>query len=359
MESEKISVCIITKNECDKLEDCLNHLLPYTKKAGHEIVVVDTGSTDNTVEMCKKYTDSIYHFKWVDDFSAARNYAAKMAKNDWILAIDSDENVTEWDENVLQNVINKSDNIVGSINIVNTCGFGRDMYQEKSILFRLYNKMINTFKFSVHEQILPIKSNISFDEKEIEKHIDITIFHNSYSGTKEDLLPKAQRNIKLLEKELKQKPNDAFTLYNLGQSYYMIEDFDKALEYYSKGLEQDVNPTRDWVKNMVVSYGYCLLNLNQNEKALELEGLYDTFCEYADFVFLIGYTYMKNGFFDDAIKQFEIATTKTDYSVLGSNSYRAWYNIGVIYECAGYKDKAKEYYLKCGDYDMAKQRLNG
>ena len=66
---------------------------------------------------------------------------------------------------------------------------------------------------------------------------------------------------------------------------------------------------------------------------------------------------MKNGYFNDAIKQFELATTKHDYSVLGSNSFRAWYNIGVLYECAGMIDLAKEYYKKCGNYQLARNRL--
>lgn len=90
-----ISICIITKNECDTLKECLKHLKPYADAGNHEIVIVDTGSTDNTVEMCKEFTDKIFFFEWINDFSAARNYAAEKASNDWILCIDSDEYVTE------------------------------------------------------------------------------------------------------------------------------------------------------------------------------------------------------------------------------------------------------------------------
>lgn len=90
-----ISICIITKNECDTLKECLKHLKPYADAGNHEIVIVDTGSTDNTVEMCKEFTDKIFFFEWINDFSAARNYAAEKASNDWIMCIDSDEYVTE------------------------------------------------------------------------------------------------------------------------------------------------------------------------------------------------------------------------------------------------------------------------
>ena len=76
-----ISICIITKNECNVLKECLERLFPHVQNVGHEIVVVDTGSTDDTVGMCRTYTNSIYEFPWIHDFSAARNFAAQKAKN--------------------------------------------------------------------------------------------------------------------------------------------------------------------------------------------------------------------------------------------------------------------------------------
>ncbi len=66
-----ISVCIIAKNEEKHLDECLKRLELYH----YEIVLVDTGSTDSTLEIAAKYTDRIYHFDWINDFSAAKNYA--------------------------------------------------------------------------------------------------------------------------------------------------------------------------------------------------------------------------------------------------------------------------------------------
>lgn len=82
-----ISVCIIARNEERHIEECLKALKPYHC----EIVLVDTGSTDNTLTLAAGYTDQIYHFDWCDDFSAAKNYAVSKASNDWILSIDCDE----------------------------------------------------------------------------------------------------------------------------------------------------------------------------------------------------------------------------------------------------------------------------
>ncbi len=82
-----ISVCMIVKNEEKNLAGCLDCL----KMVADEIIVVDTGSTDKTKEIAKQYTDKIYDFVWIDDFSAARNFAFSKATMDYIYSADADE----------------------------------------------------------------------------------------------------------------------------------------------------------------------------------------------------------------------------------------------------------------------------
>ncbi|GIW22658.1 MAG: hypothetical protein KatS3mg068_1665 [Candidatus Sericytochromatia bacterium] len=90
-ENVKISACMIVKNEEKNLERCLNSI----KNIVDEIIILDTGSTDNTINIAKKYTSKIFEYKWKDDFSDARNKSISYAKNDWILIIDADEELTE------------------------------------------------------------------------------------------------------------------------------------------------------------------------------------------------------------------------------------------------------------------------
>lgn len=71
----KLSLCLIVKNEEKYLERCLKSLRNYVD----EIIITDTGSADTTVEIAKKYTDKVYHFEWIDDFSAARNFCQSHA----------------------------------------------------------------------------------------------------------------------------------------------------------------------------------------------------------------------------------------------------------------------------------------
>jgi hypothetical protein len=82
-----VSVCMIVRDNERTLERAIKSIIPVAD----EIVIVDTGSTDSTLEIARKYTDRIYHFDWIDDFAAARNEALKHATKDWILSIDSDE----------------------------------------------------------------------------------------------------------------------------------------------------------------------------------------------------------------------------------------------------------------------------
>lgn len=86
-----ISLCMIVKNEAGRLERCLHSL----RGLMDEIIIVDTGSTDETVEIAKKYTDKVYAFEWCEDFSRARNYACSKATMDYIYSADADEVLDE------------------------------------------------------------------------------------------------------------------------------------------------------------------------------------------------------------------------------------------------------------------------
>lgn len=86
-----ISVAMIMKNEEHNLDRALGSIKPYVD----EIIVVDTGSTDSSVEIAKKYTDKIYFYEWRDDFSAARNYSLQFPTCEWVLIYDADEEVKE------------------------------------------------------------------------------------------------------------------------------------------------------------------------------------------------------------------------------------------------------------------------
>ena len=106
-----ISLCMIVKNEEKNLERCLKSYAPLMD----EIIVVDTGSTDRTKEIAARFTDKIYDFKWVDDFSAARNFSFEKATCDYIFSADADEVLDEENRaqfSILKQVLDEEIEIV-------------------------------------------------------------------------------------------------------------------------------------------------------------------------------------------------------------------------------------------------------
>lgn len=344
-----ISVCIIAKNEEKYIEECLRKLKPYH----YEIVLVDTGSTDRTVEIARKYTDRIFSFAWCNDFSAARNFAISKASHDLILHIDCDEFVEYIDEKALQKLILENPRSVGMIIQKNQFTQDGMASMEYVRVSRFADRRFCHFTGTIHEQLVPIDAN---QPKQV-YDAPIAVLHLGYDGSEEEMRQKSLRNISLLEKELQNQGPDAYLYYQLGQSCMKMQDYEKAYEWFNLGLSMDVDPALDYVQIMVESYGYCLLDLKRNKEALQLLNIYDTFAIRADFVFLMGLIYMNNAFFEEAIEEFKKSTTMERFSVEGTNSYRAFYNIGVIYECTGHLKEARDYYKKCGNYEPALTRL--
>lgn len=357
-----LSVCIIAKNEEAHIEECLRRLAPY----GFEIILTDTGSTDQTLAIARRYTDRIYHFDWCDDFSAARNFCMGKASHNWILSLDCDEYIEKIDIDALGKCMELHPNATGRILIRSRFTRNGQTTFEQMRVSRLADRRQFCFLGAIHEQLayrpkgtVAGVSTTSAAQAGIKKVYDapVTILHVGYDGSDEEMQEKCRRNITLLETELAKDGPDPYLYYQLGQSCRRLKDYEKAFDYFDAGLSMEVDPTLDYVKTMVESYGYTLLDLKHNEEALGLSQLYDVFATRADFVFLMGLVYMNNGLFDQAISEFQKAASMKDFAVEGTNSYMANYNIGVIYECTGHISEARKYYEKCGEYVPAKQRL--
>ena len=97
----KISACVITKNE----EKNIGKWLQEMSAIADEMIVVDTGSTDNTVNMAKRAGAKVYHFKWINDFAAAKNHAIEQATGDWILFLDADEYFSDETKHNVRNLL--------------------------------------------------------------------------------------------------------------------------------------------------------------------------------------------------------------------------------------------------------------
>lgn len=340
-----ISVCIIMKNEEKNIEECLKRIQPF----GFEIVVVDTGSTDKSKEIALKYTDRVFDFKWIDDFSAARNFAAEKAQNEFIFALDCDEFAEEINLKEMEELIEKNkDSILCPLRI-NLLEKNGESLREYERISRIYSKKIYHYEGRIHEQTVRIDGKRS-------KHIDInsTFLHVGYLGSEEERFKKAQRNADLLQKELDENGEDPYIYYQLGKAFFMQQRFKEAISGFEKCLELENNLKLEYMGDNVLSLCHCLINDKQYERALEVCQKYDkTYNNSADFQFICGLAYMNNSKFSDAVIKFLTASECDKVKVEGTNSYSAFYNIGVIFECCNQKETALEYYEKCGDFKPA------
>ena len=146
-----VSVCIIAKNEEAHIEECCKRLQPY----GFEIVLVDTGSKDRTVELARRYTDRIFSFDWCDDFSAAKNYALSKASHDWILSLDCDEYIETIDTKALLKCMERHPASAGRILIRNRFTENGQTAFEQVRVSRFVNRRYYHFEGAVHEQLVP------------------------------------------------------------------------------------------------------------------------------------------------------------------------------------------------------------
>lgn len=345
-----ISVCLIAKNEEKNIKNCLRLL----RKFDWEIIVVDTGSTDRTVEIASCYADKILHYTWTQDFSAARNYSIEQAAHDLILVIDCDETLMEIDIETILTLAQKHPQHIGLLSRQNHYELnGTDSVYVDSVE-RLFSRKYYHYSGIIHEQVVPKDPTM---QEQGTYNIPLTLDHCGYNGSEEELLDKAQRNIELLQIDLENNPNNPYTYFQLGQSYNMIHDDKNACLYYSEGLSYDVDPSAEYVQMMVIGYGYALLHLNRQEEALGLTGVYDAFNSSADFVTLMGLIYLRNGQYMKALLEFIKATTFETAHVTGANTFIPSYNIGLINEMMGEKEMALVHYRKCGDFPLALEKI--
>lgn len=224
-----ISLSMIVKNEGKHLSDCLNSV----KNIVDEIVIVDTGSSDDTIEIAKSFNANIFHFEWAADFSAARNFSLSKCTGNWILYLDADERLDENSAKIINSLIRTNDNIGYYCTIVS---YDSEVQRSNSIKYVRFfrNNPAARFIGKVHEQITPSLEKLNY--KFI--HSDLVIHHIGYDISKEGKKRKALRNLELLKKDFDTSPND-YILFQIGQSNFILENFSEAEKNFTQLIKSD------------------------------------------------------------------------------------------------------------------------
>lgn len=219
-----VSVCLIVKNEQEVIERCLSGVTRFAD----EIIIVDTGSTDDTVSICSQFTTSIYHFTWIDDFAAARNFSFSKATMDYICWLDADDVLKPEDIAALNNLkatLHKDVYYLKYDYAQNEAGDSVcTLYRERLIR----NNGAYKWKYPVHEII-------DCNQAPPGERVEITVTHQrTAAGYSSD----RNRNIDILNKFIftPAYENDPRIWYYLAKEYDDHGHTEKAIEAYKRSI---------------------------------------------------------------------------------------------------------------------------
>lgn len=252
----QISLCMIVKNEEEMLEGCLASINDLCD----EIIIVDTGSTDKTKEIANKFTNQIYDFEWIDDFSAGRNYAFSLATKEFILWLDADDVILEKDVEELKRIKESLNDSIDVVSMFYHIAF--DAYGNPTFKFRrnrLVRRENNYTWLGVVHEYLEVSGNIM--------HADIAVTHRKHTRKKPNSLSTRNINIyeKQIEKGVEMTPRNLFYFANELKDHRFYE---KAITYYEKFL----NRKAGWIEDIIQAYIYiadCYRRLENSEKERE------------------------------------------------------------------------------------------
>ena len=220
---------MIVRNEEAVLSDCLSSV----KEVADQLVVVDTGSTDDTISIASSYGAEIHHFQWIDDFATARNESIKYATGDWILWLDADERLLESSVDPLKRLLAPPKcPVIYKVHIRNLQRDGQSYTMSMS--HRLFSRHPQIhFSGRIHEQVHPSLKAAGG----MEKPSGIVLEHKGYALEEDQMRAKFNRNMELLEAMVEEQPDSAYAYYTLGQNHALLGEQDQALQAYLRALE--------------------------------------------------------------------------------------------------------------------------
>jgi tetratricopeptide (TPR) repeat protein len=305
MSQPLLSLCMIVKNEAYNLPRCLASAQPHV----NEMIVVDTGSEDNTVEVARQFGAKISYFEWCDDFAAARNAALAEATGEWILVLDADEELIVKIENLHQQLQRSADVREYACALSN---IGSDKNLVTTFVARLFRNLPGVYFLGrFHEQVcFPENSSHPKLSQTLE---GIEILHYGY--TPEIKTQKLiNRNIPILESMRQQEELGLMWLTSLADMYEVAGFLEQSQACYSEAFERilpyvlqgDCPSETGYLRFLLYKLGWQSLDTEDYETArLLMERGLTWFFDYPPLSYVAGLTLFHLGFPRGAIAYFE------------------------------------------------------
>ena len=259
-----VSLCMIVKNEERYLEQCLKSICSVVD----EICIVDTGSTDRTIEIATKFGARIEHHAWRDDFAWARNKAIEMATKRWIIMLDADEELSPESRKPLAALKTVPADTFG---LYLRCENLSDDYKGPGTMSHLLARIFpNNPRI---RYISPIHEYVTIDGREtgVDTRLsDIHIVHHGYLQEAVLGRNKAARNLAMIKKACDDHPDDPFHWYNLGMTAHVVKDYPTAIDGFERMRKLLGTQERGFLAAALVTLAECYSEMNQVEKGLEV-----------------------------------------------------------------------------------------
>lgn len=330
-----LALVLIARNESRSIERCLNSARPWVDR----MVVLDTGSTDTTVDLARACGAEVHRTPWTDDFSAARNHVLGLASADWNLVLDADEWIESGGES-LRNGLNGPPLLgVACVHSEYDAGDATNRAMNRSWMTRLLPRGVR-YQGRVHEQVA---SDLP------RRRLDLHIGHDGYRDAQ--MATKRRRNRPLLMKDLADHPNDPYILYQLGKDTEVHGEFALACVHYAQAATFTPRHA-NWRHELSVRRLHCLGQAGRRTEALVLaESQMSDWPDSPDFFFTLGNLLLDQALADPAqamdhwlplaesawLRCLEIGERPDlEGSVQGRGSHLARHNLDVIRSTAAH-----------------------
>lgn len=312
----RLSQCMIVKNE----EKNIRKALTWGKNIVCEQIVVDTGSTDRTVEIAEEMGAKVFHFKWIDDFSAAKNFAIEQASGNWIAFLDADEYFSEEDTKKILPLLAQLEEerrklkmpLMVRSSLANLDEEGRTT--SIATQARLFSNVKSLrYDGSIHETLMigGTKAPRAFEAREL-----LTVYHTGYSDTVYKETRKLERNIEILKNEVNKNPENYEAWAYLGDSLLANKQMKEAEEAYNLVVEhmdyELFQERRDFVFCNLLKIKYYS-NVNDEREVLELyQKSVDFTCLAPDAEYWVGRWMLDRGKLQQGIEYMELALSRLE-----------------------------------------------
>ncbi|MCS6949265.1 MAG: tetratricopeptide repeat protein [bacterium] len=337
----RLSLCMIAKNEEEFIEGCLQSVQGLVD----EIVVVDTGSTDRTVEIAKRYGAKVVHHPWRDDFSDARNVSIQHATGDWGLWLDADERLDRASAEAIRRAI--CDYSFGGylLEIHNEMGDSPEDGVFIHRACRVFRLLPGTrFEGRVHEQVMPSLERQGYEVAFLKGAV---IRHLGYRSRVVQQRNKNERAIRLLQMELQQDPDNLFQRFNLANAYYVVGDYPKVIAELEPIVDR-IEPGQDHAGVAYVLLANALQTQGRHEEVLAThQRALARGVDHPGLYFADGYAYLALRRYEEAVQAFH-RTLETyrgehitgDATIAG---FKAYYGLAQAYLGTGNLEESERY----------------